>query len=229
MTHYVPMISIGPAIKGEEIMRNRFLGVTVVALLTVACRQAGGPSPSAPSALTPPANISGNVVVNGTLAAHETGSFAYHLGDALLQNLGFPVGDKAMAENGDVVTVIGTGTFDVGAKSATGGGTFVHKTSGGTVVGHGTWAATGLLDFQSYGNGVPQGLPSTFFGGRVALTALLTPAATPSVHLPAILQVECLLGKPPAAAVEGIRLNVQGVINFNKTVPESGATVYVKQ
>jgi hypothetical protein len=173
-------------------MRNRFLGLTLVALVTVACGQGGSPSPSAPSALAQPPNIVGsNFAVNGTLAAHETGTFDYHVGDALIQSLGFPAGNKAKAENGDVVTVIGTGTFDVAARSATGGGTFVHKTSGGTVVGSGTWAATGLVDYQSYGDAVPQGLPANFFGGRVTLTALLTPSANPSVHLRGRNFAEC--------------------------------------
>jgi hypothetical protein len=210
-------------------MRNRFLGLTLVALVTVACGQTGSPSPSAPSTLSQPANIAGDSAVIGTLAAHETGTFDYHVGDALIQSLGFPAGNKATADNGDVVTVIGTGTFNVAAKSATGGGTFVHKTSGGTVVGSGTWAATGLLDFQSYGNAVPQGLPATFFGGRVMLTALVTPSANPSVHRPAILQIECALGNFPAGAVEGVRLNVLDHINFNKTVVESGANLYIKE
>jgi hypothetical protein len=211
-------------------MNNRLLGVTVVALVTVGCGQTGSPSPIAPSTLSQPANIAGNSAVIGTLAAHEVGTFAYHVGDALIQGLGFPAGNKAVAENGDVVTVIGTGTFDVAAKSATGGGTFVHKTSGGTTVGSGTWVATELLAFQSYGNAVPQGLPPTFFGGRVALNVLLTPTANPSVHRPAILQIECALGsKIPGGAVEGVRLNVQDHINFNKTVPESGANVYIKE
>jgi hypothetical protein len=127
-----------------------------------------------------------------------------------------------------LVTVIGTGTFDVAARSATAGGTFVHKNSGGTTVGSGTWAATELLTFQSYGNAVPRGLPPTFFGGRVARKVLLTPTANLTVHLPAILQIECALGHTPAGAVEGVRLNVPDVINFNKTVPESGANVYIK-
>ena len=210
-------------------MRNRFLGLTVIALVTVACGQTGSPSPSAPSTLSQPANIADNSAVIGTLAAHEVGTFAYHVGDALIQGLGFPPGNQAVAENGDVVTVIGTGTFDVAAKSATGGGTFVHKTSGGTTVGSGTWAATELLTFQSYGNAVPQGLPPTFFGGRVALNVLLTPTANPSVHLPAILQIECALGKVPPGAAEGVRLNVPDVINFNKTVLESGANLYIKE
>jgi hypothetical protein len=106
---------------------------------------------------------------------------------------------------------------------------FVHKTAGGTTVGSGTWAATKLLTFQSYGNAVPQGLPPTFFGGRVALNVLLTPTANPSVHLPAILQIECALGKVPPGSLEGVRLDVQDVINFNKTVPERGANLYIKE
>ncbi len=210
-------------------MRSRFLGLTLVALAAVACEQRGASSPTVPSAVTSPTNLTGSSAVVGTLSAHETGTFSYHIGDAFLQGLipGLPAGDKASADNGDVVTVIGTGTFDVAGKSATGGGTFVHKTSGGTVVGSGTWTASGLLDFQSYGTGAP--FPPTFFGGRVALTASLTPTASPSVHLPAILQIECLIGKTPSGAVEGIRLNVQDVINFNKTVEGSGATVYIKE
>jgi hypothetical protein len=210
-------------------MHHRFVGVTIVALLTVACGKTGSPSPSAPSILLQPANIAGNSAVIGTLAAHETGHFDYHVGDAFIQGLGFPAGNKARAENGDVVTVIGTGTFDPAARAATGGGTFVHKTAGGTVVGSGTWTATGLIDFQSYGSAVPQDLPANFFGGRLMLTALLAPSANPSVHLPAILQVECALGKVPPGAVEGIRLNVLDVINFNKTVLESGANLYIKE
>jgi hypothetical protein len=210
-------------------MSSRFFGVTLVALVTVACGQGGSPTPSAPSAVAQPLNIASNSAVVGTLAAHETGTFAYHVGDAFIETLGFPAGNKARADNGDVVTIIGTGTFDFAAKSATGGGTFVHKTSSGAVVGSGTWAAIGVLDFQSYGNAVPQGLPPTFFGGRVMLTTLLTPSANPSAHLPAILQIECALGKVPGGAVEGVRLNVQDVINFNKTVPESGANLYIKQ
>jgi hypothetical protein len=204
-------------------MRTRAFGLTVIAVVTVACGQTRSQSPSAPSSLSQPANIAGNSAVIGTLSAHETGTFEYRLGLA---------GSKATAENGDVVTVTvtrdGTNKFDVAAKSATGGGTFVHKTSGGTVVGSGTWVATGLLDFQSYGNGVPQGFPASNFGGRAALTLSLTPSANPSVHLPAILQMECLVGEPPAGATEGIRLNVKDVINFNTTVP-SGVPPFIKQ
>jgi len=160
-------------------------------------------------------------------AATVKDSFEYHVGDVFLQNLGFPVGDKAMADNGDIVTVIGTGTFDVTTKTASGGGTFVHRTSGGALVASGTWTATGLIAFQSYGNGVPQELPPSFFGGRAALAIVGTPTGT-SLQLPATLQIECELGSPPAGTSEGIRLNVRDLINFNKTPPESGNTVFIR-
>jgi hypothetical protein len=195
-------------------MRTRAFGLTVVALMAVGCGETRSPSPSAPSTLSQPANIADD-------SAHETGTFLYRLG---------PAGNKATAENGDVVTVSvtnnGTNTFNVAAKSATGGGTFVHKTSGGTVLGSGTWAASGLLVFQSYGTAPP--FPPNFFGGRAALKIVLTPTANPSVHLPAILQMECLVGNPPGGATEGIRLNVQDVINFNATV-EGGIPPFIKQ
>ena len=203
--------------------------VLIVAGLTLTgCSTQNPVSPDSVTAAIQSGPASSLTAGNLVPLAKVKAAFEYHVGNALIQSLGFPPGNQARAENGDVVTVIGTGTFDAGAKSATGGGTFVHKTSGGTIVGSGTWAATGLLSFQSYGNGVPQGLPPTFFGGRVALTVLLTPSANPSLRRPAILQIECALGTPPGGAEEGIRLNVKDLINFNKTVPESGANVYIQ-
>ena len=159
-------------------------------------------------------------------AATEKASFAYHIGDGfggVLNN----TGNTAVAENGDTVTIKGSGTFDVVVKSATGGGTFVHKRPDGSVFATGTWSATGLLAFQSYGDATPQGLPASFFGGRVALTITGTPAGT-TLALPGILEIECLLGNPPGGAEEGVRLLVKGVIHFNKSVHESGENVYVK-
>lgn len=59
-------------------------------------------------------------------ASTVKGSFEYHVGDALIQSLGFPAGNQAIARNGDVVTIIATGTFDTISRTATGGGTFAH-------------------------------------------------------------------------------------------------------
>ncbi|WP_426996989.1 hypothetical protein [Pseudarthrobacter sp. N5] len=93
----------------------------------------------------------------------------------------------------------------------------------------GTFTTTDMLSFQSHGDATPQGLPASFFGGKLTLSILATPDVNPNLHLPATLTVECDLGSPPAAVVEGVRVNVKDVINFNKTVPESGANVYIRQ
>jgi hypothetical protein len=163
---------------------------------------------------------------SGAQADTEKATFAYHIGDGfggVLNN----TGNSAVAENGDTVNLRGSGTFDVVTKSASGGGTFTHKRANGTTLATGTWTATGLLAFQSYGDATPQGLPSSLFGGRAALTIVGMPAGT-SLVLPGILEIECLLGTPPGGAEEGVRLLVKGIINFNKTVQGSGETVFVK-
>jgi hypothetical protein len=43
------------------------------------------------------------------------------------------------------------------------------------------------------------------------------------------LTVACVLGSPPAGAEAGIKFNVKDLLNFNKTIPESGETVFVQQ
>jgi hypothetical protein len=126
-----------------------------------------------------------------------------------------------MAANGDLVTITGHADFSVNPKSATGSGTFTH-TSNGTVVGGGTWTATELLDYQSYGCGIVFDitLPPDFCGGKVKLRVTLT---TPLGQLPSTMTVICIIGpNPPDSAFgdkrsEGAMLDVPGVINFNHT------------
>src|SRR5712692_6065720 len=82
---------------------------------------------------------------------------------------------------------------------------------------------------------VPAGLPTIVraarppkkLGGRAALTIVGKPAGT-NLMLPGILEIECALGTPPGGAEEGVRLLVQGIIHFNKSVHESGENVFVK-
>ncbi len=164
------------------------------------------------------------------------GTYEYHVGDALIGSIGFPVDSQATASvNGDVVTVIATGTFDTATKSATGGGTFWHRSSAGTLLASGTFTTTGMQSFQFYGCGVLEGapVPPTWCGGRVQLTGVATahPAGHPEITFtrPIVLTIECVIGYPPPSVIEGIRLNVQDHINFNKTVPESGANVFIRQ
>jgi hypothetical protein len=163
-------------------------------------------------------------------SAHTSkATYDWHVGDALLQSIGFPVGNQAMAPNGDVVTIVGTGSFSADGKWATGGGTFSHHEAATDATITGTFTADRVISFQSYGCG-GEGLPANFCGGQLKLAITATPDAAPSVHLAAALTITCELGPDvPASAVEGVRVNVYDVINFNKPVVESGANVFIQQ
>jgi hypothetical protein len=128
-----------------------------------------------------------------------------------------------VAPNGDRIAIAGEVEFSVNPNSVEGGsgGTFTHRNAAGTVLATGTWVATGLLDYQSYGCGVVFGnpIPPNFCGGRVAMRVTLT---TPLGKLPGILNVFCVIGPNPPNSIissgdrsEGATLNVPDVINFN--------------
>jgi hypothetical protein len=134
--------------------------------------------------------------------------------------LGMEEPNVAEAPNGDRVAVIGEGEFSVNPKGVEAEGEFTHTTSTGSVVASGTWTATELLDYQSYGCGVVFGtpLPPELCGGKVKMRVTLAPEGT-SLTLDGILTVFCVIGpNPPNSASEGITLVVPGVINFNKVV-----------
>jgi hypothetical protein len=130
--------------------------------------------------------------------------------------------DVSSAPNGDTISLTASGTLSVHPNSVTGGGTFTHKDASGTVLAEGTWTAQQLLSFVSYG--ASPGLPPTFNGGKALMLIHLTPS-TGGAGFDAVLRITCLIGSPPAGAHEGIRLNVQDVINFNKEV--SGDTLFI--
>ena len=172
------------------------------------------------------------VMPAATVAHTSRATYDWHLGDALLQSFGFPVGEQAIADNGDVVTLVGTGSFSADGKWATGGGTFSHHVAAAGITHTGTWTADGVISFQSYGCGEDMGeeLPPDFCGGLLKLSITLTPDANPALHRPGALRINCEIGTDvPASVTEGIRLNVFDVINFNKQVPESGANLYIQQ
>src|SRR5436309_14310731 len=65
-----------------------------------------------------------------------------------------------VAPNGDRIAINGEAEFSVNPKTVLeGSGTFTHMNAAGTVLASGTWEATGLLDYQSYGCGVVFGNP----------------------------------------------------------------------
>ncbi len=171
----------------------------------------------------------GVIAPSAALGHTSKAAYDWHVGDALLQSIGFPVGNKAMAPNGDVVTIVGTGSFSADGKWATGGGTFSHHVAatGATITG--TFSADRVISFQFYGCGT-EGLPPNFCGGQLILAITATPDAAPDIHLAGALTINCEIGPDvPASVVEGVRVNVYDVINFNKPVEGSGANIYIAQ
>src|ERR671924_1663379 len=74
--------------------------------------------------------------------------------------------NTAQAPNGDQVAITGEGEFQVHPKAVEAEGEFTHTDAAGTVIASGTWTATKLLAYQSYGCGVVEGdpLPPNFCG-----------------------------------------------------------------
>src|SRR6266508_4160629 len=132
------------------------------------------------------------------LAAGETQTYLLEL----------EVPNTAAAPNGDTVAITAEGQFSVFPNSVEAEGTFVHSDSGGSVLAKGTWEATALLNYQSYGCGVIFGTP-------------IPP------ELPATLTVFCVIGDHvPGSAEEGVRLNVANIVNFNDVT--GGDNVYIR-
>ena len=146
--------------------------------------------------------------------------YNYLLGTGVLCTLGIPNAcpDISMASNGDTVWVTGSGTFSIHPSSATGTGAFVHKDSSGNVRASGTWTAIKLMSFVSYPTS--PGFPAGFSAGKAVMLVHL------SVGVDAVLTITCEFGLNPPGQMEGIRLNVQDIINFNTHV--SGITVFIR-
>jgi hypothetical protein len=136
------------------------------------------------------------------------------------------------AANGDQIAITGEGEFSVNPNSIDAAGAFTHTDSSGNVLATGTWTATGLLNYQSYGCGEVFGtpIPPNLCGGAVKMSVTLTPDGT-SLQLPGILTVFCVIGPHAPQSVlgpltEGVTLDVPGVINFNHST--GGENVYVQ-
>ncbi len=131
--------------------------------------------------------------------------------------------DISRADNGDTVELSGSGTLTIHPNSASGEGEFTHKNAAGEVIVTGTWTALKLNSFQSYGT--DPNLPPEVEGGHAVILVQLFVGGNPVAT--ALLTVDCAIGKVPPGHTEGIKLNVQGLLNFNQKV--SGFTVFIRQ
>lgn len=170
----------------------------------------------------------------GLRADSETATYLLRMG---------PATNTGTAPNGDRVLVTcasrqrNCGTFQVHPKDlpVPPAGEFVHTDAAGNILGAGTWLATELLDYQSYGCGVIAfagvTLPPNFCGGKLKLRVMLTPTGA-GFALDGILTVFCIVGPNPPDSHdepmgEGVTLDVVGVINFTHT--SGGQNIYIRQ
>ncbi len=142
------------------------------------------------------------------------------------------VAPSAIANNGDEIEISlaggegGPAPFTFHPKAISGGGSFtINHAAGGVTTG--TWTATKLISFKSYGFTQVNG--DILFGGSLKLQITL------STGEKAILRLTCTdFGNPPRGVSQGMRLKVvggqlfKGVWPFPPAVPTAGFTFFVE-
>ena len=121
-------------------------------------------------------------------------------------------------------------TFAVNPKSIEASGEFQHFLPDGSLVAQGTWTATELISYQSYGWGevFGQPIPPDLCGGAVKFAATFN---TPIGELTGTITVFCVVGPNAPASIEhafteGVTVVVPGIVNFNH--PGGGDNIYIQ-
>lgn len=130
------------------------------------------------------------------------------------------------SSNGDTIVIRGNGILTVNPKTASGGGTFEHLDPDGNVLGTGTWTATELLSFKSYGPS-PDTPPDWRAGKALILVHMVADGG--GFEADAILTIGCRLPNIhiPGGVFEGITLNILGELNFNQS--NLGITLFIQE
>jgi len=142
---------------------------------------------------------------------------------------------SAVAKNGDKINIslnVELAPFSFHPKTISGGGSFTIRDAAGGILTTGTWVATKLISFQSYGS-------TDFGGGEVLFGGSLQLHITLSTGEKAILRLTCTdFGNPPPGAKQGIVVKVVGGERFTgrwafnaddePVGPIQGATFFVE-
>jgi hypothetical protein len=126
--------------------------------------------------------------------------------------------------NGHVLLVTGKGTFTRGVESSvTGGGNFVVTDAAAHLLASGTWTATGLDSFTSFGTTSP--FPEDFEGGLAKLDIAIHPAGTTKTFTGS-LQIHCAINN--TSSIEGVTSFVE-MFEEEFTQPVFGETLFINQ
>jgi hypothetical protein len=126
--------------------------------------------------------------------------------------------DTAMAPDGSTITLKGHGTLMAGpGGAATGGGTFTNSAGES-----GTWTATRVQGFVSYGTRLPGSSfpPPPATGGMAKLRVALSNGQS------GVLTIFCVIGSPPPPVMEGINLVLGSGVSGEYTMQDGGNTIF---
>lgn len=192
-------------------MSNRLsitLGATILTLGISGCDAS---EPLAPSSQVP---VSSQIPVS--LAHAPAAGFWYAFGEE-------PGGPSAIAHNGNEIEIslnVDLAPFSFHPKTVGGGGNFTIRNAAGDVISAGTWTATKLRSFRSYG--ATEVEPGVFLvGGSLQLHIEL------STGEKGILRLTCTdFGNPPPGVGQGMTLQVVGGQHFTSVwvFPPAGPT-----
>ena len=159
-----------------------------------------------------------------TSAAGSHGTFQFLIGTGGTSE---PFGPEISRDptTGDILQIVGMGTFTQGVESsATGGGTFVHTDDAGHLLAQGTWTVDGVDFFDSYGNAPP--FPPSFGGGLAHLDVTFHPVGT-TVTPVADLEIDCAINSPHPNPLEGVKVRLNKGPQF--TVEIFGENLFIHQ
>ncbi len=128
-------------------------------------------------------------------------------------------GDTAVAPDGSTIFIKGRGTLEAGpGGSAAGGGTF--SINGGPI---GTWKATRVEGFVSYGTSLPGSPlpPPPATGGMAKLRVSFSNGQD------GVLTIFCVIGSPPPSVGEGIHLILGSGAGSEYTDEGKGFTIFI--
>ena len=196
-------------------MRDRVsvaLGAVVLTLGVSACERS---EPLAPAALEP------------AFAKVASSSFTYFFAPPDAGN------SSATASNGQTLEMsldppglppfgLPGASFGLHPKSIDGTGTFTQKDASGNVLASGTWNATRLISFKSFGT-------TDAGGGVIVIGGTLIAEVQLSTGQKAVLKLTCTdFGNPPPGRVQSMTLNIQGGPHFEGdwSVPGFGGTFF---
>ena len=131
------------------------------------------------------------------------------------------------ATTGDTVELTGSGIVKPDSGDVTGGGTFVHKNSAGTVLAHGFYVATGLVSWEPRAGTFPApndgvGHLSQASAGVLVLDVQAYPDGGPPGGIAGVLTINCHFPTTPEAGEEGIELEI---LTFHFE-PAGGVTLF---